>query len=103
MAPENRGDHVNPSEAVACASATSGRLRGSGLALANLSTAAGLFLRAGWLRARRRSLHSNRRRSCQLPSGTPSISHTGLKQLGNCCLIGIEQFVCPRQTFKSFA
>jgi hypothetical protein len=98
MAPENHGYHVEPGEP-----AVSARRRASGLhfAGANLSAVPELLLRRRCLQADRCSLHRGGRRVRHLLSGIASIGYAGLKQLDNCCLIRVKQFIRPLQTLKT--
>src|SRR5438876_5840175 len=104
MAPENRGHHVDPGETAVVAHRTRESIGSSGLhdAAANLNAAPELFSRIRGPRARR-SVRRDGRRGCHLPSDTTPIAGAGLQQLGDGSLIGLEQFIRPLQTLKSFA
>jgi hypothetical protein len=103
MAPENRDHHVDPGETAVVAHRPCDSISSSGLpdAAANLNAAPELFSRTHGPRAHR-SVRRDGRRGCHLPSDTAPIADAGLQQLGDGSLIGLEQFIRPRQTLKPF-
>src|SRR5215469_5046093 len=99
MTLENCNDHVNTGEAAVLARFTSGAF--GQLVTMALSIRHTLFLRIRWLWVLCSFLCFWVWRGWHRPSNCTAISGADLKQFAHGSLLGLEQFNCPFQPFKS--